>query len=138
MHLRHRPDQLLALRFGERLEYSLRGAVRPTVHLVDFGASLPRETRAPYSIVARADAKPNESLGFEGLDDAAQISGVEPEARAKVTEFGAIVSDLEQHARLAEWPVAAEEVLIERAGPLRNESIEPPDLVDLIGKHCLT
>jgi hypothetical protein len=72
------------------------------------------------------------------LDDAAQVSGVEAESDAKVAKVGTYLADLEQHARLAEWPVAAEEVLIERAGPLRNEPIEPPDLIDVIGKHCLT
>jgi len=37
---------------------------------------------------------------------------------------------------LAEWPIGAEEVVVERSDPLGDRPVEAPDLLDL--RHSLT
>jgi len=54
-------------------------------------------------------------------------------ADAHLAAFGA---DLPEQPRLAERPIGAEKVVVERSDPLGDRPVEAPDLLDL--RHSLT
>jgi len=93
---------------------------------------------ASHSLVVRPGPELYHTRGREGLDQATQVSGVETEAGAQVAKVGPSGTDLEEHARLAKGPIAAKEVVVQRAHSLGDESIEASDVLDLLGGHCLT
>ncbi len=74
----------------------------------------------------------------ERLDEATQVPGIEAKPGAQVAEVCPPGTDLEEHARLAQGSIAAQEVIVQRPGSLGDEAIEAADLRRLLGGHCLT
>src|SRR5204863_9158390 len=75
---------------------------------------------------------------LEGSQQPAQVAGVEPEPCPDGTQVRAVVADLPQEPRLAEWTVGREEVVVERTHALADDPVEPADLSDGGLIHSLT
>src|SRR5207249_75 len=63
---------------------------------------------------------------------------VEPEPRPQQSHLAAVEPDLPQHPRLAERPVAAEEVVVQRPDALRDRPVEATNLLEHRLRHSLT
>jgi hypothetical protein len=138
LDLRHRGREPRALRVAERLEDRLGDGIRAAFELGPLGATGAGQAGRPHAPVRLARPDGDEAVGRERLQDAAQVPGVEAEARAERTEFGAPRADLPEDARLAERAPAREKRLVERADPLRDDPAEPPYLRDVLVRDSLT
>jgi addiction module HigA family antidote len=47
-------------------------------------------------------------------------------------------TDLEEHARLTQGPIATEKAVLQCSGALGDQAVEAPNLFDLLGPHSLT
>src|SRR5207244_1516622 len=112
--------------------------VRPRVHLPDLTPAQSREACLAHTLIAAPRTEPHQAFSCQRFGETTDVSGVEPEVPAQIAEVRALRTDLVQQARRAERAVASEEVIVERADPLRDEPVEAPHLGDLVGRHCLT
>ena len=137
LDLGHRRDEPLAPRLAQRLEERAGQLVALPVEQLTLGEPRARQlTRAHASVPgARVDA--DEPGALERAQQAAEVARVELEARAQPADVAAVGSDLPEHPRLAERPVAREVVVFERADSLRDEPVEAPHLTDRGVGHSL-
>ena len=79
----------------------------------------------------------DEPVVLECAEETTEVPGIETEAGPERAHVDAVRSDLPENARLAERPLAAEEVLAESADALGDESVEAAYLGDARLTHSL-
>ena len=134
----HRADEPLALPGGERCQQRLGELVAAPVELGQLREARGREPRVADAAVVRAGVDGDHPVALERAQQPAEVARVEPQAGAQRAHLAAVRPDLPQHARLAERPVAGEEVIVERADALGHRPVEAADLLDHGVGHCLT
>ena len=102
------------------------------------GAPRRGEPRDADAAIAVAGLERHQAGGLEAAEQAAQVAGIELEPLAQRPDLAALLADLPQHAGRAERAVPCEEVVVERAHPLRDDPVEPAHLGDHRGIHYLT
>src|SRR4029077_5403678 len=90
----------------------------------------------PSVRLVRLDA--DQLVALQRPQQSAQVAGVQVEPGAQPPHVAAVRADLPQQPGLRERPVAGQERVIQRADPLRDGPVEPPDLVDHVALHSLT
>ena len=128
LHHRHGLDQTCSLRFSQRLQDRGRDRVVAPVELGALGKPGSRQPRRSHAAVRLARPDDDEPVGGERREHAAQVAGVEPEPVPQRADVGALGADLPEHPRLAERPASGQERLVERAGALGDDAVEPPHL----------
>jgi hypothetical protein len=93
-----------------------------------------RQLGPPHPFVAGIGPQLDQPLRRQRLREAAQVTRVEPQPCTQLAQVCAALADLEQHPRLAERPIAAKEVVVERSRALGDEAVEAADLGDLFGR----
>src|SRR5690606_32348601 len=88
--------------------------------------------------VSRIAVNADKLLRFKGTQQAAGIAGIEAQAASQFLDVGAVRSDLEQEARLAQRPATVEIAFLQRADALGDAPVEAPAVFDLHPVHCLT
>ena len=126
----HGVDKALAPNRVERRQHRLGELVAALVEQRALGAAAPRSAVATRM-------RRSERLGSTRTRPAVSSErssrlawpGVQSEAGTERADLAALRADLPQHARLAERAVEGQEAVAERADPLRDGSVEAPDLV---------
>ena len=134
----HGVQQTVALGGVERRQHGRREIVREPVIGRPFRASLARQAHTAASTVPSAFRHRDQSLCRQGLEQAAEITGIESELAAKRAEIDAVGPDLEQKPRLRQRPAPAQVVDLERADALGHGAVEAADLQQLVLVHSLT
>ena len=80
-----------------------------------------RQRRPADAAVAGARRDGDQPVVVERPQEAAEVAGVEAEPRPQVAHVGAVAADLPEQPRLADRPLAAQEVAVEGADPLDGE-----------------
>jgi hypothetical protein len=83
-------------------------------------------------------AQPDEAALLEGLDQASDVAGIEPQTPAQVPEVRSGSADLVQQTRFAQRAITPQEMIIQCSGALGDEAIEAPDLSNVVSRHWLT
>ena len=138
LDLRHRPDEPRALSVAERLQERHRQLVGAPLQHAALGEPRRGEPRDADPAVALAGLERHQAGGLQAAEQAAEVAGVELELLAQRADLVPVVPDLPQHAGRAERTSPCEEVVVERAHPLRDDPVEPPHLGDHRGIHSLT
>src|SRR5262249_19063241 len=98
---------------------------------ISFGVSGPRQVcRADTSVgLTRPDT--HEAVRLQRTKQAAEVAGVEREARAKLSHVTPLGPYLPENARLSQRPVAREVAIVERPDTLGDEPVEAADPADM-------
>src|SRR5215831_6995041 len=90
----------------------------------------PGERSAPHSLVLTVRTSPDKSLSFKGPQHAAEITGVNSQAAAKLANFGTVVSNLPKQSSLVHWATSLEKPVADGTDALRNYSVETADFLN--------
>jgi len=131
---RHRRQQLLLLRLGQRAEQDAHIALRARVDRCECPLARGREAEVLVPrVVGRAGAL-NQAAFLETAQQAAQVAGVEIEF---AREFGGgkpiAVGQLPQQPRFGERELRRQQAFVQRADVARVETIEAADRFDAGG-----
>ena len=137
LHLPHRRDESVALGLRERVEQRSGQGVAAPVEQGALGPTGLGQLRGAHPLVVVAGADGDQPVGLQGAQEPAQVAGVEVEAGAQPPHVRPL-TDLPQHARLAERAVTGQVLVVERADPLRDGAVEAPDPADGGIVHSLT
>ena len=138
LDLGHRGHQPVPLPGAERLEEGGGRVVGEPVELGLLGSPAPGQARGPDTPVRLARLDPDQFVPLQGPQQSAQVAGVQVEPLPQPPYVAALGRDLPQQPCLPERPVAGQERVIQRADPLRDGPVEPPDLLDHRLIHSLT
>ena len=138
LDLGHRRYQPLPLPLAERVEDGGGRVVGEPVEFGSFGAPAAGQAGCPYPAVRVARLDDDHPVALQRAQQAAQVAGVQVEPGPQQPEVAALGTDLPQQARLPEGSAAGQERLVQRADSLRDDPVEPPDLLDHPSIHSLT
>src|SRR6266702_28273 len=137
LHLRHGGDEPATLPLAQRPEQRDGGVVGETVELGTFGLTGDGEPRRPDPPVRLVRLDGDQPVPFQRPQQPAQVAGVQVQPRPQVPDVAAVRADLPQHPGLPQRAATGQERVVERAGPLGDGPVEPPDLVDHRPLHIL-
>ncbi|HUB20999.1 MAG TPA: hypothetical protein VMA97_01180 [Streptosporangiaceae bacterium] len=137
LDLGHRRHQPVPLPRAERLEEGGGRVVRAPVELGLFGPPFAGQVRRPHPAVGIARLDDDQAVALQRPQQPAQVARIQVEPGPEPPDVTAVPADLPQQACLPERPVAGQERVIQRADPLRDGPVEPPDLLDHRLVHVL-
>ena len=130
--------QPATLPLAKRPEQRGGRVVGKAVELGPFGLSGHGEPRGPDPPVRLVRLDGDQPVPLQRPQQPAQVAGVQVQPGAQVPDVAAVRADLPQHPGLPERAAAGQERVVERAGPLGDGAVEPPDLIDHRPLHSLT
>src|SRR6266536_4682375 len=133
LNLPHRPEQLFLLRRREPFQHGRDLLTRPSVERSKDFLALSGERKKNPPPVGRTRRRLNQSLLFEALQHAAQVSPIQPEFLAKLDAGDPLaMRQLIQHANFSQRKLAVQQMFLQNTDLASVEAIEAANGLDRV------